>query len=283
MDYFTFLKKYGKYIEQNPDDWQDIIEYFKRENPTIKVDEGLKKEAKSNKYIRLYLQNIKRTNKSHEKLIDKPVKYADIIDEVLNGKSSMSYFRIRNLTPEEVNQIAERLLTETCDLNIEKMLDIFEFHKFPLKAELILNFAKQKRNAENKIVARAIYALKHLKSEGIREFALNKIRSSKNGIDYLHILISNYKKGDFNLLNKIANKTNNAHTIERLAGIYTDIYDANQTTECKEPLEILYSKMNCAIHRQALIEVLIKNKALSGRIREELKFDSYLETTQLIE
>ena len=109
----------------------------------------------------------------------------------------------------------------------------------------------------------------------------DKIQNSKNPIDYLEILVSNYKSGDFKLLSEIANKTNNEHKIEQLAGIYTALYKANKTKECKEPLEILYHKMNCAIHRNGIVEILIENKVLSDKIKNEIKFDSYLETRQL--
>ncbi|WP_123962752.1 hypothetical protein [Chryseobacterium sp. 5_R23647] len=127
----------------------------------------------------------------------------------------------------------------------------------------------------------AINALKHLKSKDIRNFVLDKINNSKNLIDYLEILVSNYKSGDSALLSEIANKTNSEHKIEQLAGIYSEIYKANKTKECKEPLEILYNKMNCAIHRKGIVEILIENKVLSDKIKSEIKFDCDLETRKL--
>jgi hypothetical protein len=280
---FYVAEKFGKYIEQNPDDWQDdwIIKRFQEENKNIKVYEELKKKAKTNKFIRIYLDNIKRTKASQEKHKPKPTKYKDIIDEVLNSKPFISFRRKRNLTDEEINQVARRLIDETNKSNIEKLLDIFDFYKFPYDSQIILDFAKHKRTSKNRIVEYAINALKHLKSKDIRNFVMDKIQNSKNPIDYLEILVSNYKSGDFKLLSEIANKTNNEHKIEQLAGIYTDIYKANKTKECKEPLEILYHKMNCAIHRNGIVEILIENKVLSDKIKNEIKFDSYLETRQL--
>lgn len=280
---FHVAEKFGKYIEQNPDDWQDdwIIKRFQEENKNIKVSEELKNKAKTNKFIRIYLDNIKRTNASQEKHKTKPTKYKDIIDEVLNSKPHFSYFRKKNLTNDEVNQIAKRLIEETDKSNIERLLDIFDFYKFPYDSQIILDFAKQKRTSKNRIVENAIDALKHLKSKDIRNFAMDKIQTAKNPIDYLEILVSNFKSGDFKLLSEIADKTNNEHKIEHLAGIYTDIFKANKTTECKQPLEILHNKMNCAIHRNGIVEILLDNNVLSDRIKNEIKFDSYEETRQL--
>ena len=280
---FYVAEKFGRYIEQNPDDWQDdwIIKRFQEENESIKIYEELKKKARTNKFIRIYLENIKRTKASQEKHKTKPTKYKDIIDEVLNSKPRFSFFRKRNLADDEVNQIAMRLIDETDKSNIECLLDIFDFYKFPYDSHIILDFAKQKRTTKNRIVENAIDALKHLKSKEIRTFALDKIQTAKNPIDYLEILVSNYKNGDFKLLSEIANKTNNEHKIEHLAGIYTDIFKANKTKECKQPLEILYDKMNCAIHRNGIVEILIENNVLSDRIKNEIKYDCDLETRKL--
>lgn len=276
-------EKFGKYIAQNPDDWQDdsIIRHFQDDNKKIRVYEELEKKAKSNQFIRIYLDNIKRTKASQEKHKTKPTKYKDIIDEILNSKPFISFRRKRNLTDEELNQVAKRLTEETDNSNIEKLVDIFGFYKFPLDSQVILDLAKQKLTSKNRIVEYAIYALKHLKSKDIRNFALEKVETAKNPVDYLEILVSNYQSGDFKLLSKIASKTKNEDIIEQLAGIYSDIYRANETKECKEPLEILYNKMNCAIHRKSTVEILIKNKVLTDKIKQEIKFDCDLETRKL--
>jgi hypothetical protein len=276
-------EKFGKFIEQNPDDVQDdwIIKHFQDENKNIKVLKELQNKAKSNQFIRIYLENIKRTKATQAKHKTKPIKYKNIIDEVLNSKPFISYKRKRNLTNEEINQVAIQLINETDKSSIEKLLDIFGCYKFPFDSQKILDFAKQKPTSKNRIVEYAIYALKHLKSEEIRKFALNKIQTTKNPIDYLDILISNYKSGDFKILSEIVNKTNNVDKIEQLAGIYSDIYKTNKTKECKEPLEILYSKMNCAIHRRGIVEILIENNVLSDKIRHEIRFDCDLETREL--
>ncbi|RDB02458.1 hypothetical protein [Runella aurantiaca] len=245
---FYVAEKFGKHIEQNPDDWQDdwIIKRFQEENKKIKVSEELKKKAETNKFIHIYLDNIKRTKASQGNHRTKSTKYKDIIDEVLNSKPFISFRKKRNLTDEEINQVAKQLIDETNKSNIEKLLDIFDFYKFPYDSQIILDLAKQKRTSNNRIVENAIDALKQLTSKEIRNFAMDKIQTVKNPIDYLEILVSNYKSGDYKLLFEIVNKTNNEHKIEQLAGIYSNIYKVNKTKECKEPLEILYNKMNCA-------------------------------------
>lgn len=183
----------------------------------------------------------------------------------------------------ELNKIAEKLLEEKDKVKIERLLNVFTNHKFPFDSEFILKFAKQKATSKNRINEYAIDSLKFLKSNNIRQFALDRIPKAKRPESFIEILTSNYRKGDQNLLTDIADKAKSDHIIESLAGIYVDIFKANKTKECKEPLEVLYNKMNCGIHRNGIIEVLIENSVLSDRLKKEIKYDSYLETRQLLD
>jgi len=277
-------EKFGKVVAKNPDDWQDdsIIRHFQGDNPNINAITELENRAKTNKHIRLYLENVERTKNNWKKNRPKAIKFKDIVDEVLKSKHFLSYKRIKELEKSEILEVANQLLKEKNKSTIEKLLWVFRFHRFPFDEEFILSLARQKGNSKNRVKEFAIDALKFLKSENIRTFALERIPKTRNPATFTDILISNYKSGDNKLLTEIANKFNDEHIIESLASSYSDIYTTNSTKECKEPLEILYSKMNCGIHRYGIIQILIDNNVLSDRIREELEFDSYLETRELI-
>ncbi|TAE43214.1 MAG: hypothetical protein EAY66_00160 [Sphingobacteriales bacterium] len=278
-------EKFGKYIEQNPEDLQDdhIVQHFQDNNKDLKVFEELENVSKTNKYIQLYLNTISKTKSIQEKHRKErsKVEYKNIVDEIFSRKF-FPYNKRKNITENDVNLIANQLLIEKDKTKLEKLLDIFSFCEFPFDSEFILNLAKQKKTSKNRIAEYALYALKHLKSNSIRKFALDNYQNSKRPYDYLDILISNYEKGDYKMLCDIATKFNNEHIIEKLAATYVEIYRANKTTECKEPLEILYNKMNCGIHRNGILEVLIENGVLSDKIRNEIPFDSYLETRELL-
>lgn len=278
-------EKFGKYIEQNPDDWQDdsIIWHFQEENPIIKVNKELKKASETNSYIKQYLDTISKTKKEQEKHKHEKIniEYKDIVEEIFNEKI-LPFNSRKKMSKKDIYQIANQLLIEKNKIKIEKLLKIFSYQKFPFESDFILNLANQKKSSKNRINEYAIDALKHLKSNSIRKFAIENIKQSKRPYEYLEILISNYSKGDFKILSDIANKYNSEHIIENLAGTYTEIYKANKTKECKVPLEILYNKMNCGIHRNGIIKVLIRNKVLSNKIKNEIPFDSYLETSELL-
>lgn len=277
-------EKFGKSIKQDPDNWQDnmIINDFQEKNPDLDVTKTLENLAKRNKHIHIYLENIKRAKASQEEHKPKPTKYKDIIDEVLNAKPYMS-FRLRyNLTESEIKAIAQRLVEEKDKNFKEKLLFVFMYYKFPLDSDFILNFAQKKPDYNTRINEFAISALKFLESDKIRQFGLDKLGSSKKPYQFVKILTSNYRSGDHKILTDIVQKSKTKHNIEILASSYIDIFEANKTKECKEPLEALYNKMNCGIHRNDIVRLLIENNVISDKIKNEINFDSDLETREIM-
>lgn len=277
-------EKFGKVIERDPEDWQDnsIIWHFQNDNPKIKVVTELEKVAKTNKYVRLYLDNIQITINNRKKHKNKTKKFDNIIDEILNSKSFLFFKRRKELNEIELYKIGEQLLKEKNKSNIEKLLNVFTDYKFPFNSEFILKLAKKKNTAKNRINEYAIASLKLLRSKNIRDFAIERMSKTNNPAIFTDILISNYQSGDFRLMKDIANKFIDEHIIENLTSSYCDIFSSNKTVECKEPLEILYRKINCGIHRNEIIKILLENNVLSEKIKEEIKYDSYLKTREII-
>ena len=62
-----------------------------------------------------------------------------------------------------------------------------------------------------------------------------------------------------------------------------EIYKSNKTKECKAPLEAIYDRLNCGIHRTDIVRILIKNKTLPERIKQELQYDSEQEIRKIYE
>lgn len=285
MEGMKFIaEKMGRGLEIDTEDWQDdsIIKHFQDDNPSINVLKELEKLALGNRFIQIYLEKVKKTTAKVKKHKWITPKYKDIIDEVLTSEPYIRLFN-RQLTEEELKSIAKRLFVEENIVFQEKLLFVFTEFKFPLESEFILRLAKQKPSSRNRIAEFAVDALKFIKSDAIRQFAFECIKTARKPKMFTDIFIANYRAGDSVLLAELAMKFNNADVIENLAISYVDIYRANKTKECKEPLEILYSKMNCGIHRNDVIELLIDNMVLSERLKEEIKHDCYLDSRELLE
>jgi hypothetical protein len=286
LDGFEGLKyiaeTFGKALEKNPDRWQDrsIIDSFQDDNKSINVMAELEREGKANKYIRLYLDSVNETEQNRKSYIRPTTNFQKLLEEV--GSYRYSYIRLRHmkLSQEEIALIANCFLTEKEGPRKEQLLCIFSQHKFPFDYQPILKLAKRKPSS--KLSEFAIDALKNIKAEDIRQFALDKIEQAKRPAVFTDILISNYKKGDHVLLKSIVDKYRDEHIIENLAFSYVAIFKANATKECKEPLEALYNKMTCGIHRNHAVKILLANGVLSKKIKEEIKYDSYEEMRELL-
>lgn len=268
----TIASKMGEALQNDADEWQDgaIIKYFQDENPGIDAWHELEDAGKNDPFIKTYLDNVRETTKTRERTVLPEVTYSDIVEEVLLTKrrSSLLY---RKWTKRELMLIAERLVTEKNKHNRAKLLRVFRKNKFPLNSDIILNIAKGETKADLSYIA--CDALGHLRSDNIRDFAVEKIAGSKTPQKYTIILKANYKKGDYKLLTELIHRTNNDVLLELLMINILEIYRFNKTKECVSPLEALYNRSACAIHRYNVVELLIENNVLSSKIKNELIFD----------
>jgi hypothetical protein len=276
-------EKIGRSLVDNPDDWQDmsIIGHTQETNPQIKVMQVLEEAGQSNPFIRTYLENVQRTAAEANSHTRKVAREKNIVEEILSAKIYSRYSK-RNLSDAELQLIAERLLIEKNKKNKEKLLAVFGEVRFPLDERVILEFASDKARSQNRIANLALDALKFLTSESIRTFVFERIQRGNNPGPLTRVLKSNYKKGDGKLLAELVGKYKSEDVIESLAISYVDIYKSNKTKECKEPLEAIYNKLTCAIHREEIVKLLIENDVLSDKIKGEIKFDCEDSTRKLL-
>jgi hypothetical protein len=277
----------GKSLEKNPEDWQDnsIIQHFQEDNPTIKVQQELEKASKDNPFIKIYLDNIKRTENGRENYQQqRPIVNYKTVSEKINSKAivPLTPFGAKKISKVDIKKLADDFLNETDRLKLEKYMRVFDRVKYPYKYQPILEIAKSKNMKTDRLIEYATGALKYFAGNDIRNFAIESLTHTKSPSDYLDLLVSNYKKGDSKLLTAIAKNSKNDDDIHSIVYGYINIYKANKTKECKEPLQAVYEKLTCGIHRQDILKILIDNKVLSKQIKGEIKYDSLEDTRRLI-
>lgn len=277
----------GESLEKNPEDWQDssIIHHFQKDNPKIKVQHELEKASKENRFIKIYLDNIKRTEDSRENY-KRPVvsiNYETVKERISNKarRVPINPVEAKRLTKTDIKKIADDFLKETDRQKLEKYMRIFDLIKYPYEYSPLLELVKGKNEKSDYLVGYAAGALKYFSGSDIRKFAIECLCNTKNPSDYLDLLVSNYKKGDNKLLTTIAKNCKSEDTVHNIVYGYINIYEINKTKECKEPLEEVYEKLTCGIHRRCIIKILLDNKVLSKQIKEEIKYDSDEETRRL--
>ncbi len=271
----------GKALIKNPDDWEDssLVDHFQKENPNIKVYDELKRATTNNPFIKKYLDTIAEHKCSISKRRNRPRYSYKIIRKNIDSKMKLPFLpsATSELTKADIKRLADDLLQEKDPERLEKYLMLFWEIKFPYDYQPILKIAKGKNNRDNRLVELACESLKFFNARDIRTFAIEKLSKTNIPSDYLPLLVSNYKRGDHKILARIADKYNNENVIHDCVRAYVDIYKANKTKQCKEPLEIIYSKLTCGLHRYDIIKILHENGVLSKKLLKEIEFDSYEE------
>lgn len=268
----------GKTLFENPDDYEGSwrIDYYQKRHKAIDIYEQLKIASTKNKYIKAYYNSIlknKWTLPRRRKI--KKWSYELVKEKIDQDKFRvLSEERANELSVDEVKRLADEFIASKDKVKQEQYLRFFSYRKFPYGYEPILKIAKGKNPKNSRMVEFAAEALKHFSAPEIRQLAVKKLNADKNPCDYLNLLVSNYKNGDYKLLTEIANRSDDYDFIHSIVFGFIEIYEANATKECKEPLEIIYNKMNCGLHRKDIVKILLDNNVLSNEIFVELEFDS---------
>jgi hypothetical protein len=277
----------GKELTEDPKDWEDSsrVDTFRRENPHVDVDKELAKATKTDRYVKKYLdaiKEIKELRKSNPKRLR--FNYSRVKENIeSNYRIPISPYGVKELTKTDIRKLADDFLSESSTGKKEKYLFIFTKTKFPYDYRPILDIDMGKNYQGTRLIELACGALRFFKGKDIRSFAIHKLSRTNRPADYLHLLVSNYKSGDFRLLVKITQKYKKEESVHALVWPIVDIYKSNKTKECRKPLEILYDKLTCGPHRYETLKIMHEYGVLLNRILREMQYDSYEEVRTLHE
>ncbi|MFI4910996.1 MAG: hypothetical protein ACIAQZ_04960 [Sedimentisphaeraceae bacterium JB056] len=274
----------GKVFDKDPEMWDDsfTVDCFQKENPKIKVYDELKKAAKSDKHIKIYLDMILKHKFRRPRRRKSDCNYETIKKWILTRRFFyLSPSRAKELPENDIKKLADDFLKEKTRIMQAKYLGIFTTVKYPYDYRILLEHAKRPYSSKDMLVERAVDALGFFTGDDIRRFALKQIRISKRPEVYTNLLMENYKEGDGKRLYDIIERTRNPHKLHDLAHSCRDIYEKNKTKDCLKPLMALYDRINCGICREDIVKIMIENDVLPERIWEEIKYDSEEETREL--
>ena len=274
----------GQILQRDPEDWEDGSreQYFQEENPGINVFQRLRNAAKTNKNIQTYLDAVNAPKKQMPKAKKRARFTYALVKELTESKTRMPVaLAAKELTEQDFLLLANEFMQEKDRVKMKLYLRLFGKVKFPLPYDRILEIAKEKKKKDD-LQFFAIQALSQLAAKDIRKFAIEKINTSKCSEEYIGLLKLNYRTGDHLLLMTIIAQTKNKDRIETIAAALTNIYETNSTKDCKKPIEAIYEKMNCGLHRLYLIKILIANNVLSEKLRAEIRYDNNEETRRLV-
>ncbi|MBC7749736.1 MAG: hypothetical protein H7Z76_14385 [Methylotenera sp.] len=272
-----------KILEENDSEDSYLVDSFQKRHKDVLVDAELAKASKKDKFIKAYYNSIleNKWNFSNRKKVQK-FSYELIKEKIASNKFRViSEDRANDLSIGDVEKLANELLEERNKKKQELYLRFFTKRRFPFDYHSLLKIAVGKSSSKTRLIEYSTAALKYFSGKDIRQLALNKLKSKKKPHLYLNLLVNNYKKGDYNLLSEIVNRSDSHDFIHSIGFGYFDIYQVNKTKECLQPLEAIYNKMNCGLCRKKVIQLLFDNNVLSEKIRQEIKFDSNQEVRKL--
>lgn len=271
------LEKKGKLYAKLGDDFYDdsyyyLVDNFQKENPLIDAIKQVELFSESNDYLKIYLEKYK-ANKSNENepREKRNLDYTTISNKIRNG--GYFFFDKSEISEDDVLKISDDFLKEKDKIMLENYLNFFSDIKFPKDYNFIFDILKNTQPDKSRLTENAIEALSFFKSNELREYAFQKLSEKKDFEIYTNLLIRNYEKGDYQILSKVIKPLRNQDKIHSFLCSYVDIFKKNKTKECKEPLEILYNKTTCGLHRIDIIEILNENGVLSDKIIEEIQYD----------
>jgi hypothetical protein len=267
----------GLYISKDNSENSYDVDLFQKKNTSVDAYKELKKASKRNKNIKAYYQSILEHQwKKPKKTKKVKTTYAIIKDKVENNKLRFIISsQAAELSVMDIKLLANDFINETNKQKKEMYLRVFAKRKYPFDYHDLLEIASRKHSTNRSLVEYAIDALQYFNGKDIRQLALLRIKKEKNSFVYLNLLTGTYKKGDCKLLLQLVNQSDNYDYIHSVMCGILNIYKANKTKECKEPLEALYNKTNCGIHRKDIISILKDNDVISETIINEIQFDSY--------
>ena len=264
------------YIDKSDSESSYNLDEFAKNHKELDVYHELEKAAATSKYVKTYFDSVRANKWSLPTVQNIPRFSYQIIKQRIDNRQMrfMSKSRADELSTEEVINLAKDFLRETDMAKKELYLRFFSKRKFPLSYKPILEIARGRNPSKTRMVEFAVGSLKYFSGKDIRLLALEKIRKTRNPSEYLELLVGTYKKGDHKLLLEVAHRSSNQNFIHSLVSGFLEVYRANPTTDCKEPLEAFYNRMNCGIHRCDIVRLLKENNVLSEAIFKELQYDS---------
>lgn len=278
------VEHYGKQLIQDSENCYNdfLVNNYDEQHPKENIWKVLSKESKSNKYIKAYIQDIKTNRRNWDKKLTQRKEWN--LDRVLehltnDSKHRPMYFVIEKLSKNELKEIVKLLNEKSSEKTIGKILSLFTIVKYPNNKSKLKEYLKKKYSTS--IRDYAYKALGFFRDDELRNKATEKLRTTNNPRKHIELLKSNYKDGDSKLLIQTINRFKNEHKIEEIAVSLCEVCEKNKTKDCKGPLLALYEKMNCAIHRNSILNILFNNGVLPKTVLAEMQYDSDENTRKL--
>lgn len=238
------------------------------------------------KYKNMKNEYIKR-ELEHKQISEEELKQKALNSTLKNGRLS---FKLRKCLEKEglesQIEVANMVLKEKDVYKKARLLSVFKSKPchWPMNPEYLFDYAE---NENESLRTSALEALGYLKSDLVREYALQLIKKSAHLEDAIIMLAENYKAEDEKLLLYTLKKfLVNKRDDSGWHGVYSAVFDIyteqNIIKPSKKVLYYLYENTMCSFCREYYVREMIKRNIITLEIKLECRWDSNEEIRNLV-
>ncbi|MCB0642781.1 MAG: hypothetical protein KDC44_14130 [Phaeodactylibacter sp.] len=270
---FFVAENMGKYLVDQEDFFADDfpIKFTQQQQPERQVENALYLEARSNPFIRRYLELVLETRNKSTKQAQTRYSYSKIKALIKEGTPITGYMA-EQLPDAEFARLANDLLETKDEVQQEVLLKLFVQRSFPLDWHRLLQFLKADRW---QVREEAISCLARFQDPLLRSIALEELKKKDANIEYLELLHRNAEPEDFLFLHKIMQEKDDdwVHTVgyELLK-----MFKQQPAWQAANALQLMYDRCHCSICREEAVFALEQIDAIPDAYLSELPFDCSL-------
>jgi len=207
--------------------------------------------------------------------------YAEIKDRIYKkGRKAGSVGWSKKATDEEMELLAEDLLSETDADRLYGFLRMFQLRKFPRGPERLLELA---RSSDDGIAHAAMAALVHFAHPEIRKMALEAAKNPEWMGLAVKMFTHNRGPDDYQTIERLLKAASDADVLHDLGYGVRDFVEVHKSVEAVPSLLLLYEKGPCALCRRFVVTDLVAISRIPDWMHNECLYDAYSETRKLVD
>ncbi len=275
------LEQIGDYLEHHPDYWEDdalLQEAEQMLGPHVRA--AVQDAATESPPIQRYLDAVNAlkleraaSREYAENYRDLP--YAQLRKKIIAASGDFARGWLfswgKDASDDALREAAADLLLETDEKMLPAYLRIFRNRAFPLEHHRLIQLA---HSSNSELRTAALRALRHVKDQSVRTFAVDRMMRGHGGGDVVRLLAKNFAPNDERLIESALERPADEDESHWIAHAAVEVFEANLMADAMPSMLAVYERCRCSICRAAAVKVLIGRRNAPSWMLEESLFDS---------
>jgi hypothetical protein len=274
------LDRVGRYVADHPEYWVDdgMIRDAGENLGTEAVASAVRAAASANPHVRRFLEAVERRRQqaAGRRTPDYPnMTWSELKAAVVADTPKVPRGRLGtwgwNAGDDALLVAASDLLAETDDRLVQAYLRVFDRRAFPLDPRRLVELAAA---GGGETGTAALRALRHLRDDAVRSFAVDRLARADAGGDEVRLLVNNFRGGDERRIESLLDRQADEDAFHWPAHAAVDVFEANPQAEAGPSMLGVYERCRCSICRMGAVEVLLRRQEVPAWMLAECRHDS---------